>query len=156
MDAPSDAGGTYAVVELATLPYTTNARTWTIHLERIDRPDGGHTYVEYIPSDTAGARPAMVMTEPYVGIDWTGEVLDARWAASAPQADGMFLDVDGPGFTGSEEISYVHETPAQLAVDNNLELLDGFAVVMVFGRYYAGGTIREYAADMAAGMWFVA
>jgi len=154
-DAPADAGS-YAIVELATMPYTSNARTWTIHLDRIDRPDGGHTYVEYIPSDTAGARPAMVMTEPYVGIDWSGDPLDVRWAASTAQANGMFLDVDGPGYTGIETISYNHETAAQMANDNNLELLDGFAVVMVFGRYYAGGTIREYVADMAAGMWFVA
>jgi hypothetical protein len=146
----------YRAVELAAEPYTTSDRSWTIHLVRIDRPDGGTTYVEYIPSDTAGARPAMVMTEPYVGIDWTGDPIDDRWATQPTHADGMYLDVDGPGYTGVEQISYTHETAAQLANDNTLELLDGFAVVMVFGRYYAGGTMREYVADMAAGMWFVA
>jgi X-Pro dipeptidyl-peptidase-like protein len=157
-DAEADAASvpSYTSTELQTMPYTASGRQWTIHLERIDRADGGHTYVEWIPSDTVGARPAIVLTEPYVGIDWTGEALDTRWASSMPTANGLYADVDGPGYTGVETVSYTLESPAQLATDNQLQLANGFALVMVFGRFYAGGTVRDYIADMAAGMWFVA
>jgi acetyl esterase/lipase len=155
-DGPGPDAASYMAVELSTQPFSNGGRTWTIHLFRIDRPDGGHTYVEWIPSDTAGARPTLVLTEPYIGIDWTGDPLDTRWAGYTAQSDGLYLDVDGPSYSGTEEISFPKETAAQLANDNSLQLADGFAVAMIFGRYYAGGTIREYVADMAAGMWFVA
>jgi hypothetical protein len=155
-DAPIDAAVGYQSTTLQTLPYSSGGRNWTIQLVRIDRPDGGHTYVEGIPSYTAGARPAMVMTEPYTGIDWTGDPLDTRWATYMPQSDGLYLDVDGPSFDGTQTISYTLESPTQSASDVTLHLLDGFGVVMIYGRYYAGGTVREYVADMAAGMWFVA
>jgi dienelactone hydrolase len=98
----------------------------------------------------------VVLTEPYLGIDWTGEALDARWAASQPQPDGMYLDVDGPAFDGTSEITYQLKSPTDGATDAAIYLLDGFGVVEVYGRFYAGGSVRDDVADMAAGMWFAA
>ncbi len=154
--APDAAPRTYISTTLQTMPYVVGARTFTLHLVRIDRPDGGHTYVEWIPSDVAGARPAMILTEPYTGIDWTGEALDARSAVTAPQPDGLYLDVDGPAFDGSNEITYDLKSPADAATDATFHLLDNFGAVEIFGRYYAGGSVRDDVADMAAGMWFAA
>lgn len=153
---PDAAPATYTSTTLQTIPYVLGTRTFSLHLVRIDRPDGGRTYVEWIPSDVAGARPAMILTEPYTGIDWTGEALDTRWAATAPQPDGLYLDVDGPAFDGSNEITYDLKSPADAATDATIHLLDNFGAVEIFGRYYAGGSVRDDVADMAAGMWFAA
>ena len=132
-----------------------SGRTWTNQLVRVLRPDGARSYVQYIPSDKPGPRPVVVQTMPYAGIDWTGEEVDTRWAAY-PLDRGRHLDIDGPGFDGSAMIVYEPTSVAAADDQARIHLLNGFAVVLVYGRFYTGGSVRDDIEDMKAGMWFVA
>lgn len=131
-------------------------RAWWVALVRITRPDGGRTYAAWIPSDRPGDRPLVVATNPYDGTPWSGEALDARWATYAPLPNGLYLDVDGPAFDGTSYISYAPKSGQQLISENLVHLWNDTSVLMVFGRFYAGGSVRDDVADMAAGMWLAA
>jgi hypothetical protein len=157
-DTTVDAAAGYRAELIRTEPYSDAAqhRTWTNQLVRITRPDGAHTYVLYVPSDKPGPRPVVVMTMPYSGIDWTGEDVDTRWAGYTLDATSRHLDVDNPDFNGTSLIVY-QPTPVATADDQaHLHLLNDFAVVQIYGRFYTGGSVRDDVADMKAGMWFVA
>jgi hypothetical protein len=151
-----DAALGYRVELVQQQPYVTGGRTWTITLARILRPDGGRTYVEWIPADKPGVRPLVVTTGPYTSVAWTGEALDARWATYQPEPSTLFLDHDGPAFDGTATIFVERKTPAQVASDMSPQLFNDFGALMIFGRFYAGGSVRDDVADMAAGMWFAA
>lgn len=131
-------------------------RAWWVALVRITRPDGGRTYAAWIPSDRPGDRPLVVATNPYDGTPWSGEALDARWAIYQPLPNGLYLDVDGPAFDGTSAISYAPKWGQQLISENVVHLWNDLSVLMVFGRFYAGGSVRDDVADMAAGMWLAA
>lgn len=153
--APDAAPGHTAEL-LGTGTHTIGDRTFAVERWRIHRPDGGRTYALWIPRDVAGAGPAVVQTMPYDGIDWTGEALDERWAGATPGADGRYLDVDGPGFDGDDLIAYAPLSLPAAAEQANLHLLNGASTLLVFGRFYAGGSVRDDVADMVAGMWLLA
>jgi len=148
------AGYRYQILQ--TQRFTIDARSWNVILARVTRPDGGRTYVQWIPSDKPGPRPLVVSTDPYDGVAWSGEALDARWAAYQPEGNGLYLDRDGPGFDGTTTIAYYRKTPVQVAEEMMPHLFNDFGALVVFGRYYAGGSVRDDVADMAAGMWFAA
>ena len=143
----------YSLEVVGTEVFVSDTRAWPLILVRIHRPDGGRTYVQWIPSDKPGERPLVVSTDPYDGVPWSGEALDARWATYQPDASGMYLDRDGPGFDGAATIVYHHRAPAQIAEEMLPHLWNDFGALVVFGRYYAGGSVRDDIADMAAGMW---
>jgi hypothetical protein len=156
--AAPDAAPAYTAELIRTEPYVDSGagRTWTNQLVRITRPDGARTYVQYLPSDRPGPRPVVVLTMPYAGIDWTGEPLDARWAGYPLDAASRHLDVDGPGFDGTSVVLYDPTSVAKADDGAHIHLLNDFAVVMIYGRFYAGGSVRDDIEDMKAGMWFVA
>ncbi len=153
-----DAAVGYRSELIRSAPYTDpdQHRTWTDQLVRVVRPDGGRTYVQYLASDKPGPRPVVVMTMPYAGIDWTGEEVDTRWAGYTLDASGEHLDVDNPDFDGTSTIVYQPMTVAAAEDQAHIHLLDDFAVVLVYGRFYTGGSVRDDVEDMKAGMWFVA
>lgn len=136
--------------------FATDDRAWWTALVRITRPDGGRTYAAWIPSDKPGVHPLVVSTNPYDGTPWSGEPLDARWATYQPLPSGLYLDVDGPGFDGTSAISYVPKSGSQIISESLVHLWNDFHVLVVFGRFYAGGSVRDDVADMAAGMWLAA
>ena len=156
--APPDAAPPpYRAEVLRTEPYVARGRTFTVTLARVTRPDGGRTYVQWIPSDQPSPRPVVVQTLPYAGIDWTGEELDQRWATYQPQPQtGQYLDVDGPGYDGQVQIIYEPTTVSATSDSAAVHLFNDFSTLFVFGRFYAGGTVRDDIEDMRAGMWFLA
>jgi hypothetical protein len=153
-----DASPGYTADLLSSFTHTAGDRTWDVHLYRITRPDGLPTYVQWIPRDatTPVTGPAVLATMPYDGIDWSEDPLDLRWAASTPQPDGRYLDVDGPGFDGDDLIAYYPLSAAAAAGQSNVHLINGASVLLVYGRFYAGGSVRDDVEDMKAGMWFLA
>jgi hypothetical protein len=154
LDATLDAAP-LAIEALGTSTFTEDSRTWTETRYRLRRADGRATYVQWIPSDKPGPRPVVVVTMPYAGIDWTGEALDLRWAGY-PLTAGQHLDVDGPGFDGTGMIVY-DPTPLAAVIDQSrLHRLNDCATLLIYGRFYAGGDVRDDVADMAAGMAFLA
>lgn len=154
-DAPSADAGIYTTAALGSSSITEDGRTWTESRHRVTRPDGAATYVQWIPSDRAGPRPVVVMTMPYAGIDWTGDALDTRWAGYLSTA-GLHLDVDGPDFDGTTLVYYEPITIAGAFDASRIHRLNDCSVLLVYGRFYAGGDVRDDIADMAAGMWFLA
>jgi hypothetical protein len=153
--APDAAAPGYAAEVLRSEPFTAEGRTFTTTLVRITRPDGARTYAQWIRSDLAH-RPVVVITLPYSGIDWTGEELDERWAATEPLPGDVYLDVDGPGYDGRSVILYEPYPPARGNAEAVAHLRNDASVLFVFGRFYTGGSPRDDSADMAAGMWFLA
>ena len=91
----ADAAAGYGFEVLDELTYDRDGRSFPVQLVRVTRPDAGRTYVEWIRSDHPGARPVVVSTDPYGGIDWSGEEVDVRWAVHPA---GTYEDVDGPGY----------------------------------------------------------
>ncbi|AKT42374.1 alpha/beta hydrolase family protein [Chondromyces crocatus] len=118
----------------------------TIELIRSHRPDGGRTYLLYIHPKTVGA-PLVVMNQPYAGIDWTGEEVDARWAALG---NGLHPDADAPDYDGDDVIAYEAQPVEVAARSSALHLLNGFAVVHAYGRFYAGGSLEDDILDASA------
>ena len=132
-----------------THPYTllaiTNARTRQVTYAQWVEPDGGHVQ----------GGPVMVLTQPYAGIDWTGEEVDQRWAALG---DGAHPDVDSPGEVPAnpEHIVY-NRLSVRAGVDGAMVyLLNGISALHVFGRFYAGGDVEDDVEDMANGMRYLA
>lgn len=143
----------YAVDVMEVRSFALGARQWLIVLVRLTRPDGGHTYAQWMPPDREGARPLVMTTAPYHVVSWTQEEIDVRWSSYAPSARGTYLDVDGPGFDGEAEIYAQRSTPEEVAAESMGHLINDFGALVVFGRFYAGGSVRDDVADMAAGMW---
>ena len=110
-----------------------------------NEPDGG-----YQPD-----MPIMALTKPYVGIDWTGQEVDERWAA---RGEGFYPDEDSPGFepASSSGIVYTPVTVRQMVEDGMIYLVNGVATLQVFGRFYVGGDVRDDINDMANGMRYLA
>ena len=125
-----------------------------VELVRGMRPDGVATYLLYVHVSTTAPSPApvVVMNEPYTGIDWTGEDVDARWASRGP---GLQADVDAPKYDGDDVISYEGATVDKLVEGDVAWRLNGFAVVHTFGRFYAGGDVGGDVLDAAAAYFFI-
>lgn len=150
---PPDAATSYRAEVVAEDSFIRDGRTFPIQLVRVIRPDGGRTYIQWIKSDKPAPRPAVLSTDPYGGLDWTGEEVDLRWAG---RAAGIYPDVDGPNYTGDHEVVY-YPTSVQAAADQEFaHLINDFAVARVHARFYAGGSIADEIEDVKAGMWFLA
>lgn len=123
-----------------------------VELIRGTRTDGVHTYLLYVHAQVEPA-PLVILNQPYAGIDWTGEAVDARWAALGP---GLHADVDAPAYDGDDLTTYGPQTVQQAVEDGAVWLLNGAAIVQVYARFYAGGSLLDDAEDAAMGYAFAA
>lgn len=122
----------------------------SVELIRGTRPDGKHTYLVYVPG-LAKLSPVMVLEQPYDGLDWTGEEVDAKWAARGP---GIHPDDDAPGYNGKDLTSYQPMTPEQAAEASTVHLINGNAALFDYGRFYAGGSLEDDIVDATAAYHF--
>lgn len=123
---------------------------------RLQRGDAAAGYAQWYPPATdGGVAPVVVLTQPYDGIDWTGEAVDERWAARGP---GLYPDEDGPGFDAntSSSIGYDPMTLEEAGDSTFLWRYHGFGVLLLFGRFYAGGDVQNDIDDMTMGLEFLA
>ncbi|AKF02993.1 alpha/beta hydrolase family protein [Sandaracinus amylolyticus] len=143
-DAPAARAWSFETIATQTITAVEVPRQ--VELVRATRPDGASSYLLYVPAAAAGA-PLVVMNEPYAGIRWTGEDVDARWAALGA---GVHPDVDAAGYDGDDVIAYQEQT-VQQAVDGAIAwLVNGFAVVHAYARFYGGGSLEDDVLDAAA------
>lgn len=117
------------------------------------------TYAVWFPPLTAeGIHGAVVLAEPYVGIDWTGEPADAAFAA-LPDAgsDTLKADAYGPGYLPgvSGPIVYRKIPEADVYSEAYAYLTGGLGVLFVFERFYAGGDLLNDALDTATALQFL-
>lgn len=154
-----DAGGPLDTTVLGTGSYSSYGHTWTYQLLRLANAAGGYAYAEWMPRLSAGPGPVVVVTVPYDGIDWTGETVDQVWASRPNAATGYsYPDVNGPdGSTSSPSIAYRLVSPqAELSSLAFPHDLNDMSVLLLYGRFYAGGTLDTYVGAMQAGMRFLA
>jgi hypothetical protein len=143
-DAGAPEGWRFETIETRTV--TVEGMSFEAELLRTLRPDGGVSYLLYLPVAAPNA-PLVVMTEPYAGVDWTGEEVDARWAA---RGDGLHDDDDAPSWDGDDQISYGAQSVEEAVGGSLLFLRQGVAVVRPYGRFYAGGDIADDVMDSVA------
>jgi dienelactone hydrolase len=141
-------------VVLARGNYVSGAESWPYELLRLNNADGGYTYAQWFPASGVSPAAVVVTAHPYAGIDWTGEAVDQRWAANGT---GCYADVDGPGYQPGVSgcASYDRYTPDRVGSDSMIYLRNGFGVLAVFGRFYAGGSVWNDVQDMVAGLNFL-
>lgn len=138
--------GTWTFTTLETRQVLVSNATRPVELVRASRPDGGKSYLLYVHA-AAPSAPVVIWDQPYDGIDWTGEEVDTRWAALG---NGAHPDSDAPNYNGNDTIGYALK-PVETAVGEATPLLaNGFAVVIAYGRYYAGGSLEDDILDATA------
>lgn len=123
-------------------------------LLRLVQPGKAPTYAQWFPPPPGTAAPVVVQTQPYDGIDWTPEAVDARWAA---RGAGLYPDEDGPDYDPARSYSIVYTPlpPARLVADSGLWRFHGFGALYLFGRFYAGGDVANDIDDMVTGLSFL-
>ncbi|MCY1008586.1 hypothetical protein OV079_24095 [Nannocystis pusilla] len=145
------AAGEWQFVILAEQTFPLNNTEVLVEFIRADRPDGGRSFLLYQHAPAAKA-PLVIQTQPYAGIDWTGEEVDERWAQ---QGAGSHPDVDAPDYNDADQIAYELQDPAEAVGANNVWAFNGFAAIHAYGRFYAGGTLADDALDAVAPYAFV-
>lgn len=151
---PALADGDLAVTVLGTGQAVFGDQVWPYQLLRLQEPGKAPAYAQWFPPRQPGVSPTMMLTRPYDGIAWTGEAVDAKWAA---RGNGLHPDDSEPHYhEGSSVISYVLSNPDSIAAESFYYLFNDFGVLAVFGRFYAGGDIQNDRDDMHAGLRFLA
>ncbi|WP_164007853.1 alpha/beta hydrolase family protein [Pyxidicoccus trucidator] len=153
--ARSDAASTGLMVTvLGTGQAEAGGQLWQYQLLRLQEPGKAPTYAQWFPPRNPGVSPTMMLTRPYDGISWTGEAVDAKWAARGP---GIHPDDSEPHYhAGSSAIAYSLSPPEFITAEAFYYLFHDFGVLAVFGRFYAGGNLQNDRDDMHAGMSFLA
>lgn len=118
--------------------------------------DQTNSYFLYFPSADPLA-PVIILNEPYDGISWTDEGVDASFATLGP---GRHPDKFAPAYNGQDLVRYTPETSApdggSLRASVSLWLESGFAIIKTYGRFYAGGTLANDVSDAVAPWYFIA
>lgn len=146
-----DAGnGVWSFEVIETQSATSGGGAVEVELIRAHRPEGGQTYMLYMK---AGANaPLIVLAKPYVGIDWSEEPVDARWAA---RGIGLYDDDDAPNWNMTDQIPYQAQTIDSAVANSGLYALQGISVIHVYGRFYAGGNLADDYLDSVAPYFFI-
>lgn len=133
------------------------------HFERLrlTRDGNSPTYAIWFPPPglQAGAKaPAVLLSDPYGGIDWTGEALDTQAREEAATHGFVMLpDVHGSPHPAGIPL-YVPYDYAALADPGGgalAYLLNGIAVLMVYQRIYAGGDLQNDIDDTLSGLLYL-
>jgi len=151
--APPDAGPAFEATSLGVVVDDAGVRSERF---RLRRGEGAAGYAQWYPPATdGGTGPVLVLAQPYAGIDWTGEAVDERWAARGP---GAFPDEDGPDFDSalSSNIGYDPLTIDEAGDQAFVWGFHGIGVLLLFGRFYAGGDVANDIEDMTLGFDFLA
>lgn len=143
-------GQAWTFETVATVTVAVAGAKRTLEQVRATRPDGKRSYLAYVHGPAQPA-PVMVLEQPYEGIDWTGEAVDAKWAA---RGDGLHPDDDAPGYDGDDLTAYHLTTPEEVAAQATPHVFNGNAVVLPYGRFYAGGSLEDDIVDATSGYHF--
>lgn len=131
-------------------------RTFRYKLLELKCGDKEPTYAQWIEPDTGVARPFPVVafTQPYAGIGWTGQEVDERWFT---RGAGLHLDDSEPSFVPGSDAKIVYDpmTPKQGVEQGSVFTINGFGVLHMFGRFYAGGSIQNDVDDMTCALSYL-
>ncbi|MFO0559735.1 MAG: alpha/beta hydrolase fold domain-containing protein [Polyangiales bacterium] len=142
-----------AVIDRLTVTILGAQRAMT--LLRLPTSDGRPSYAAWI-APLQPRSPAVMMTMPYDGIDWTGEDVDQRWRQSCSQPSCLLPDRDSPNAPSDPGvIAYQYLSPQAFAEAATVHVANGAGVLGVFARFYAGGSWYSYVRAMVAGLRFL-
>lgn len=128
---------------------------------RLAQPGKLPTYAIWFEPAVINSRakaPAVLIADPYSGIDWTGEGVDTDAARRAGTQDFVMIedlhdpyyDPREPGYAPYDHADLEHAGGSAIAF-----LLNGFAVIISFERFYAGGSLQNDIDDTLAALQFV-
>lgn len=117
-----------------------SAGTHTYQLIKATSGSNNPTYMQWIPNDTNTTAGAVIIYYPYESIDWTGEAVDAKWAALA---SGGQPDDDGPYYNAATSSQIANTPMPHLTAAQNMSLFttNKLHTLIVYGRYYSGTTV---------------
>ena len=113
---------------------------------------GSKHYLQYVPSSRVGA-PLMIINEPYWGIDWSNDSVDADWAA---RGKGNHADDYAPDYQGRDIIPYQTISTETAVSGTEIWRRHGFATLTTFGRFYAGSSLEGDVLDAMAPYYYAA
>lgn len=147
-----DAGPeTLSVDVLSTQPYMLAGTTYQARQLAIrSSVDPEPVFALFVPGCTATC-PVVVISEPYKGIDWTQDPVDARWAGRTGASAGYtWPDEDGPGYVPQKTIGtvrYALTSTTDLGNEGGIFLLNHVSVLVVLDRFYHGRNMEAYVSD---------
>jgi hypothetical protein len=126
-------------------------------LLQLSESGGRTTYAIWFPPRVPiGLQPAVLMTEPYAGVEWSNDPVDQNWIADYNPALAAFPDVDGPyDSPNSGTIQFSPWEMYQIPPMGWVCLSHEVGVLLVFERFYAGGTIVDNVKDTTLGLEFL-
>ncbi|AZZ36778.1 hypothetical protein CIK05_08230 [Bdellovibrio sp. qaytius] len=130
------------------------AITRSYDLLKVKTGNGEYTYIQWIPNLTNTNAGVVLLYFPYEGIDWTGLALDTTWAA---RGNGAFNDDAGPYYNAatSSQIAYTYISPATAGGEGFVYSYNGLHVAIVYGRYYAGSSVKDDVENVKNGLKFL-
>lgn len=128
---------------------------------RLKKADGSAAYAIWFPAPgaTSGSKaPAMLLSDPYSGIDWTGEPVDTETFLEAGTSDFVMLpDRRGPtaGETTPIFVPYDYANVENAGGFALPYLINGIGALIIYQRFYAGGDLQDDIDDTLAGLAFL-
>ena len=138
--------------------YASGSDTASYELFELTENDGQKTYVQWFAPTGSVPGPAVIAAEPYYGIDWSENAVDADWAARPNAATGINApDIYGPGYVAgvTKNVSYQKMPPTSVPDQEAPLLLNHAGVLIIYGRFYAGGTFKTYYESVVTGLRFL-
>jgi len=146
-----------SVISTGTYLNWLNGAIYQYQLLQLSEPGGRTTYAIWLPpNSTSGPRPVVLFTEPYAGVNWSSDPVDLAWAALFNPNQTFYPDVNGPLVNPtSGPIIYTLWNPGDFPSEGMVCLGHDMGVLLVFERFYAGGTIADNVKDTTLGLEFL-
>ncbi len=147
---PHEADSTPSVAstleKLGDVPYSLVGQNYLITNYKLVTSDGP-IYFQVIPGCNAKC-PAVVVSMPYNGISWSGDILDQQWAANFPSG-ALTADINGPNYvSGSGQvIAYYNNSISDTVGFGGIFLPSGVSTVLIYNRFYLGRKLEDYVKD---------
>ncbi len=126
-------------------------------LLQLSEPGGRTTYAVWFPPHTpTGHQPAVLITEPYGGVEWSNDPVDQTWIAGFNPALTVYPDVNGP-YDNPNSGTILFSPWAMYEIPPTGWDCVGHevGVLIVFERFYAGGTVVDNVKDTTLGLEFL-
>lgn len=151
------APGTYAFQVVAQQAVTVNQMQATLEQVRATRSDGRRAYLSFLAAPQPGARPVIVVADPYNGQSWTQEQAEQAWARpSQSPYPNFWVDQSCPE-TPAGAILYGAPQAAQAVADTlAVHHLNGVSSVIAHGRFYACDAAEGDVEDTVAALTYLA
>lgn len=151
-------GGSVKVTQLGQGSYPAGGDL-TYRLLKLEVNGKSPTYAEWISNGKSTRSAAVLLSDPYSGVGWTDNAIDQKWATRPNASTGyVYADEDGPNFNPatSSSLGYQLIPPVQVGDQGAFALLNGASVLIVHGRFYAGGTLENEVDEIVTGLRFLA